>query len=61
VEPTCVTQALQHVEWKQAMSDEITVLMKNGTWSLVSHDSIIMLTYEARIWTQTQDTIRRHR
>ncbi|GAU15594.1 hypothetical protein TSUD_108530 [Trifolium subterraneum] len=36
-EPTCVSQALQHVEWKQAMSDEFTALMNNGTWSLVPH------------------------
>ena len=35
VEPTCVSKALQHVEWKQAMSDEFMALMKNGTWSLV--------------------------
>lgn len=34
-EPTCVTQALQHIEWKQAMSDEFNALMQNGTWSLV--------------------------
>ncbi|PNY00673.1 retrovirus-related Pol polyprotein from transposon TNT 1-94 [Trifolium pratense] len=36
-EPTCVSQALQHAEWKQAMSDEFTALMNNGTWSLVPH------------------------
>ncbi|PNX72737.1 retrovirus-related Pol polyprotein from transposon TNT 1-94, partial [Trifolium pratense] len=34
-EPTCVTEALKHSEWKQAMSDEFTALMNNGTWSLV--------------------------
>jgi histone deacetylase 1/2 len=34
-EPTCVTQALQHSEWKQAISDEFNALMHNGTWSLV--------------------------
>lgn len=34
-EPTCASKALQCHEWKQAMSEEFTALMTNGTWSLV--------------------------
>jgi len=34
-EPTSVSKALQCHQWKQAMSEEFTDLMNNGTWSLV--------------------------
>jgi hypothetical protein len=60
VEPTCVTQALQHVEWKQAMSDEFTALMKNGTWSLVppqSNYNIIGCKWVFRIKRNTDGSI----
>lgn len=39
MEPTCVTQAIKQVEWRQAMSDEITALLRNGTWELVPSSS----------------------
>ena len=35
LEPTCVTQALSLPRWRTAMSDELTALMKHGTWELV--------------------------
>lgn len=35
LEPTCDSQALQQVELRQAMSDELTALLPNGTWELV--------------------------
>ena len=35
LEPTCVTQALSLSQWRTAMSDELTALMKHGTWELV--------------------------
>ncbi|KAF5454886.1 hypothetical protein F2P56_024519 [Juglans regia] len=35
LEPTCVTQALMHPQWRQAMSQEFTALVKHGTWDLV--------------------------
>ena len=34
-ESTSVSKALQCHQWKQAMSEEFTALMNNGTWSLV--------------------------
>lgn len=35
VEPTCVTQAIKNVEWQQAMSNELTVLLQNRTSELI--------------------------
>ncbi|WVZ20441.1 hypothetical protein V8G54_007763 [Vigna mungo] len=38
IEPSCVTQALKHQEWKSAMSEEFNALLANGTWSLVPRE-----------------------
>lgn len=38
-EPTCFSQANQHPNWLQAMSNEIDALLSNGTWSLVPKTS----------------------
>lgn len=35
VEPTCVTQAMKHLEWKKTMLEELNALIANGTWTLV--------------------------
>jgi len=35
VEPTCVTQAMKHLKWKEAMSKEFDAFIANGTWTLV--------------------------
>ncbi|KAK9132768.1 hypothetical protein Scep_012296 [Stephania cephalantha] len=35
IEPTCVTRALKHQEWRQAMPDEFNDLLRNDTWELV--------------------------
>ncbi|GKV50908.1 hypothetical protein SLEP1_g57587 [Rubroshorea leprosula] len=35
VEPTCVSQALKDHRWRQAMSEEFTALVSQGTWDLV--------------------------
>ena len=35
IEPTCVTQAVNHPQWRDAMSTELTALMKHGAWDLV--------------------------
>lgn len=32
---TCYSEASKHSEWHAAMDEEFTVLMRNGTWSLV--------------------------
>jgi hypothetical protein len=34
-EPSTVAEALENPRWKQAIQDEYTALMKNGTWHLV--------------------------
>lgn len=31
VEPTCVSQAISHLEWRVTMSNELTALICNGT------------------------------
>ncbi|KAA8528866.1 hypothetical protein F0562_036221 [Nyssa sinensis] len=35
IESTCVSHALSQPEWCEAMSHELTALMKHGTWDLV--------------------------
>uniref|UniRef100_A0A2N9GCF6 Integrase catalytic domain-containing protein n=1 Tax=Fagus sylvatica TaxID=28930 RepID=A0A2N9GCF6_FAGSY len=39
LEPTCVSQALKHPQWRHAMSQEFTALVKHGTWDLVPPQS----------------------
>ena len=36
IEPSCVSQALHDPHWRRAMSEELTALMRHGTWALVS-------------------------
>ncbi|GKV09611.1 hypothetical protein SLEP1_g21084 [Rubroshorea leprosula] len=35
IEPTCVSQALKDHQWRQAMSEEFSALVSQGTWDLV--------------------------
>ena len=35
LEPTCVSQAVSNPQWREAMSSELTALMRHGTWDLV--------------------------
>ena len=35
IEPTSVSQAISQPHWCEAMSNELTALMKHGTWDLV--------------------------
>jgi len=35
LEPTSVNQVISHHRWREAMSIELTALMKHGTWDLV--------------------------
>uniref|UniRef100_A0A2N9J3U8 CCHC-type domain-containing protein n=1 Tax=Fagus sylvatica TaxID=28930 RepID=A0A2N9J3U8_FAGSY len=39
IEPTSVSQAISQPQWREAMSIELTALMKHGTWDLVSPPS----------------------
>ncbi|GKU94149.1 hypothetical protein SLEP1_g7678 [Rubroshorea leprosula] len=34
-EPTCMTQALKDPDWRRAMSEEFSALVRQGTWELV--------------------------
>ena len=34
IEPTNVRQAISQLHWREAMSNELTALMKHGTWDL---------------------------
>ena len=35
LEPTCVSKAVSNPQWREAMSSELTALMRHGTWDLV--------------------------
>ena len=35
LKPTCVTQVLSMPNWREALSDELTTLMRHDTWDLV--------------------------
>lgn len=35
IEPTCFSQAIKQVEWREAMATEFNALQVSGTWSLV--------------------------
>jgi len=35
IKPSCLSQALKHSEWRQAMLEEFNALLANATWSLV--------------------------
>jgi histone deacetylase 1/2 len=35
IEPTCVSQVVSEPHWREAMSQELTALMRHGTWELV--------------------------
>jgi hypothetical protein len=35
IEPTCVSQAISQPNWREAMSNKLTALMKHGTWDLI--------------------------
>lgn len=37
IKPTCLTEMVKHPHWYQAMNDEFTALLQNGSWILVSH------------------------
>uniref|UniRef100_A0A2N9JAR7 Reverse transcriptase Ty1/copia-type domain-containing protein n=1 Tax=Fagus sylvatica TaxID=28930 RepID=A0A2N9JAR7_FAGSY len=39
IEPTSVSQAISQPQWREAMSTELTALMKHGTWDLVPSPS----------------------
>ncbi|GKU95397.1 hypothetical protein SLEP1_g8760 [Rubroshorea leprosula] len=52
LEPTCVSQALKHHQWRQAMSDEFNALVRQGTWELVpsnNHQNVIGCKWVFRI------------
>lgn len=35
LKPTCVSQAITQLHWREAMSNELTALMKHGAWDLM--------------------------
>lgn len=36
VEPTCLSQAMKHPDWRNAMVQELNALQRNGTWKVVT-------------------------
>lgn len=41
VEPTCYSSASKIAAWREAMNSEFNALLRNGTWQLVPHTSIM--------------------
>ena len=63
VEPTCVTQAMKHLEWKKTMLEELNALIANGTWTLVPSQlnlNVIGNKWDFRLKHNTDGSISRH-
>jgi hypothetical protein len=63
-EPICYTQASKHAIWCAAMTDEINVLLKNKTWTLVppsSSQNLIGCKWVFRVKHNPDGTIQRHK
>lgn len=42
LEPTCVSQVVLNPQWREAMSSELTALMRHGTWDLVPRPKTVI-------------------
>lgn len=63
VEPTCYTQAVKFLAWREAMNSEFDALMRNGIWTLVpppSRNSIVGCKWVFRIKHKPDGSIERH-
>uniref|UniRef100_A0A2N9I804 Reverse transcriptase Ty1/copia-type domain-containing protein n=1 Tax=Fagus sylvatica TaxID=28930 RepID=A0A2N9I804_FAGSY len=59
-EPTCYTEASKSPEWRTAMNQEFTALLKNGTWTLVPpnpHSNVVGCKWVFRIKRKADGSI----
>ena len=64
LEPTCYSQAITSVEWRQAMGHEIDALLANKTWSLVprpTHQKVIRNKWVYKLKQHADGTIDRYK
>lgn len=64
LEPSNIRQALQHLHWRQAISEEFDALIRNGTWTLVpppSGHNIVECKWLFRIKRNPDGTISRYK
>jgi hypothetical protein len=64
LEPSCVSQALQHPEWRAVMSAEFTALTSNGTWELVPpslHQNLVGCKWVFRLKRKPDGSIDRYK
>ena len=63
-EPTSYSQASKSVHWREAMNQEFSALLHNGTWSLVSppiHANIVRCRWIYKIKRKTDGAIERYK
>ena len=63
-EPTCYTEASKSPEWRIAMNQEFTALLKNGTWTLVPpnpHSNVVGCKWVFRIKRKANGSIERYK
>jgi hypothetical protein len=63
-EPTCYTEASKSPEWRTAMNQEFTALLKNGTWTLVPpnpHSNVVGCKWVFRIKRKADGSIERYK
>ena len=64
LEPSCVSQALQHPEWRAAMSAEFTALTSNGIWELVPpslHQNLVGCKWVFRLKRKPDGSINKYK
>ena len=64
LEPTCVSQAMQDSNWRDAMNAEFNALLQNGTWDLVPNDdrkNLVGCKWVFRIKRKPDGTIERYK
>ncbi|XP_020411701.1 uncharacterized protein LOC109946981 [Prunus persica] len=64
IEHTCFSHATKHPEWRDAMTEEINVLLKNHTWSLVPSSpsqNLVGCKWVFRIKRHSDDSIKCHK
>ncbi|KAM0037798.1 putative RNA-directed DNA polymerase [Helianthus debilis subsp. tardiflorus] len=64
IEPTSFTVANKSIEWRQAMADELDVLHRNGTWTLVPpapHTNVVDCKWVYRSKTDQNGKISRYK
>jgi hypothetical protein len=63
-EPTCYTNAVKILEWRQAMQSEFNTLLQNQTWTLVSPqqaNNLVGCKWAFKVKRKVDGSIERHK